>query len=47
VCGSHGHRGIEDLIYGQTVDTVRHALDIPMLIVPIANPQGEPPQHPG
>ncbi len=44
VCGSHGHRGIEDLIYGQTVDTVRHALDIPMLIVRIAHPQGERPQ---
>lgn len=33
VIGSHGHRGIEDLIYGQTVNSVRHAIKIPVLIV--------------
>ncbi len=44
VCGSHGHRGIEDLIYGQTVDHVRHAIDIPMLIVRISKVQAERPQ---
>ncbi|MFZ1729353.1 MAG: Nramp family divalent metal transporter [Bacteroidota bacterium] len=44
VCGSHGHRGIEDLIYGQTVDTVRHALDIPLLIIRITDPHSERPQ---
>lgn len=33
VIGRHGHRGIKDLIFGQTVDYVRHHIDIPVLIV--------------
>jgi len=33
VIGSHGHRGLQDFIYGETVDAVRHALKIPVLIV--------------
>jgi manganese transport protein len=33
IMGSHGHRGLDDLVYGQTVTSVRHALDIPVLIV--------------
>lgn len=33
VIGAHGHRGIKDLIYGQTIDTVRHELKIPVLVV--------------
>ncbi len=33
VVGAHGHRGIKDLIYGQTVNSVRHALKIPVLMV--------------
>jgi manganese transport protein len=33
VLGSHGHQGIEDLIYGQTISRVRHAIVIPVLIV--------------
>jgi manganese transport protein len=32
VVGSHGHGMVRDLLYGQTVDKVRHGLDIPMLI---------------
>ena len=32
VVGSHGHRLLSDLLFGQTVDRVRHHLDIPMLI---------------
>lgn len=32
VVGSHGHGLVSDLLYGQTVDKVRHGLDIPMLI---------------
>jgi len=31
--GAHGHRGLKDLILGQTVDYVRHAVKIPVLIV--------------
>jgi manganese transport protein len=33
VVGGHGHTGIKDLIYGQTVNSVRHALQIPVLMV--------------
>jgi manganese transport protein len=33
VVGAHGHTGIKDLIYGQTVNTVRHELKIPVLVV--------------
>ena len=33
VIGSHGHTGLKDLIYGQTVNAVRHALKIPVLVV--------------
>jgi manganese transport protein len=32
VVGSHGHGLVRDLLYGQTVDKVRHGLNIPMLI---------------
>jgi manganese transport protein len=33
VMGAHGHKGVKDWIYGQTVNTVRHQLSIPVLIV--------------
>ncbi|RYY38254.1 MAG: iron/manganese transporter [Chitinophagaceae bacterium] len=33
IIGAHGHRGMLDWIYGQTIDSVRHALKIPVLIV--------------
>ncbi len=33
VMGSHGHKGIKDLIFGTTVNSVRHKVDIPVLIV--------------
>jgi manganese transport protein len=32
VVGSHGHGVFRDLLFGQTVDSVRHGLDIPMLV---------------
>jgi len=32
VVGSHGHGLVRDLLFGQTVDRVRHQLDVPMLI---------------
>jgi manganese transport protein len=37
VFGSHGHRFMGDIIYGQTVDTVRHAIDIPVFVVRTAD----------
>ncbi|QKJ31133.1 Nramp family divalent metal transporter [Mucilaginibacter mali] len=33
VMGSHGHKVLKDLIYGSTVDKVRHNVNIPVLIV--------------
>jgi manganese transport protein len=50
VVGSHGHGMVRDLLLGQTVDTVRHRLNVPMLIArpdragaPLAaDPQAEP-----
>ncbi len=35
VIGAHGHSGIKDLLYGQTVGAVRHELKIPVLVVNI------------
>jgi manganese transport protein len=32
VVGSHGHGLVRDLLLGQTVDRVRHNLEVPMLI---------------
>jgi manganese transport protein len=43
ILGSHGHRGIEDLLHGQTVSAVRHRLTIPILVVHSA--QTEPALH--
>lgn len=33
IIGAHGHTGIKDLIYGQTIGTVRHELKIPVLVI--------------
>jgi manganese transport protein len=33
VIGAHGHTGIKDWFYGQTIDSVRHELNIPVLVV--------------
>jgi manganese transport protein len=33
IMGAHGHGGIKDLIFGTTINPVRHALDVPMLVV--------------
>ncbi|MBS1664052.1 MAG: Nramp family divalent metal transporter [Bacteroidetes bacterium] len=33
VIGSHGHSGLKDFIYGETVNAVRHELKIPVLVV--------------
>lgn len=33
IIGAHGHKGVKDLLYGQTIDAVRHRLNIPVLIV--------------
>jgi len=33
VMGAHGHKGLKDLIFGTTVEAVRHKIAIPVLIV--------------
>jgi manganese transport protein len=33
VMGAHGHRQFKDLIFGNTIDPVRHALKVPILVV--------------
>ncbi|MBV8383398.1 MAG: Nramp family divalent metal transporter [Planctomycetaceae bacterium] len=50
VVGSHGHGLIRDLLLGQTVDKVRHGLEIPMLIARpdrLAAPADPAGDHPG
>ena len=33
VMGSHGHRGLGDIVFGQTVSRVRHTVRIPVMVV--------------
>jgi manganese transport protein len=33
VMGAHGHSGIKDLIFGATINAVRHAVEAPILVV--------------
>ncbi len=33
VMGAHGHQGLKDLIFGSTINAVRHELEIPVLAV--------------
>ncbi len=33
IMGTHGHRGIKDLIFGETINKVRHRISIPLLAV--------------
>lgn len=33
VMGAHGHRGLKDVLFGATVDAVRHRVKVPVLIV--------------
>jgi manganese transport protein len=33
VMGAHGHKGFKDLLFGSTVDSVRHNVNIPVLVV--------------
>ena len=38
IMGAHGHRGIRDIIYGTTINSVRHEVKAPLLIVQQRNP---------
>ncbi len=33
VMGAHGHRGVKDLVFGNTINGVRHEVDAPVLVV--------------
>jgi manganese transport protein len=33
VMGAHGHRGLKDLIFGNTINGVRHEVGAPVLVV--------------
>jgi manganese transport protein len=33
VMGTHGHTGLKDIVFGTTVDKLRHKISIPLLIV--------------
>lgn len=35
IIGAHGHSGMKDWLYGETIDAVRHQLKIPVLIVSV------------
>jgi len=45
VLGSHGHRGLADIIYGETVAGVRHGVPIPVLVVRVPTRRTEPAQR--
>jgi nucleotide-binding universal stress UspA family protein len=34
---THGHRFVSDILYGATVDKVRHAVDVPVLLLKVKN----------
>ncbi|RYE29029.1 MAG: universal stress protein, partial [Sphingobacteriaceae bacterium] len=33
VMGAHGHKAFKDIIFGTTVNSVRHKIKVPVLIV--------------
>ncbi len=33
VMGAHGHKGLEDIVFGTTIEGVRHEIDAPLMIV--------------
>lgn len=33
VIGAHGHKGIKDFLYGETINNVRHLVKVPVLVV--------------
>jgi manganese transport protein len=49
--GSHGHRGVGDLVHGTSVERLRHQVKIPVMVIPAAEaapaPASPPPQHTG
>lgn len=46
VMGSHGHNGWKDLVFGETIHGVRHALTIPVVVVRAPAPTNQRTPHP-
>ncbi len=44
ILGSHGHHGLGDVVFGQTVSSVRHAVKIPVMVVRTRPAKPERPQ---
>jgi len=45
VLGSHGHQTFGDLFFGQTVESVRHSIKIPIMVVRTSHDNRERPQR--
>ena len=45
VLGSHGHQTFGDLFFGQTVESVRHSIKIPIMVVRTSRDNRERPQR--
>lgn len=41
IMGAHGHKGVKDLLFGDTINAVRHGIDLPILIVRGGQESGE------
>ncbi|MFL6192535.1 MAG: Nramp family divalent metal transporter [Thermoanaerobaculia bacterium] len=37
VLGSHGHRGMSDLVHGTSVERLRHRVKVPVMVIPVAD----------
>jgi manganese transport protein len=31
--GAHGHKGLQDIVFGTTINGVRHEIEVPVMIV--------------
>jgi manganese transport protein len=38
IMAAHGHRGLKDIIFGTTINKVRHEVKIPILVVRAVTP---------
>ncbi|TAL37131.1 MAG: iron/manganese transporter [Spirochaetes bacterium] len=43
VLGSHGHRGLSDVVFGETVNSVRHGTAVPVLVIRMKEVRAEKP----
>lgn len=43
ILGSHGHRGLSDVVFGETIERVRHEVSVPILIIRMGEIRAEKP----